>query len=175
MMWRFFRAASFAAAVVCASAAARAPAMAADDPALFTIGAGLWDVNFNYKREFEGRMEYRHGQGLFETDSFRGLKPLIGVMATSAESVFGYAGFGAPITFGGGYWEFTPSAGLGAYSRGKGLDLGGTFEFHLGLAVSMAVTQNGRLGLYLTHISNAGINDNNPGVNSLLLTWSFAL
>lgn len=172
LMSRSLRAASVAAAIACVSA----PAAAADDPALFTVGAGVWDVNFNYDREFEGRVEYRHGRGLFETASFRGLKPLAGVMVTTAESVFGYAGFGAPFSFGGdGAWEFTPSAGLGAYSRGKGLDLGGTFQFHLGLSLSYAVTGTGRLGLYLTHISNAGINHKNPGENSLLLTWSFAL
>ncbi len=169
-MSRLFRAAAFAAAIACVS-----PAMAADD-ALFTVGAGVWDVNFNYDRQAEARVEYRHGQGLFETDTFRGLKPLVGVMVTSKESTFGYAGFAAPFSLGsGGDWEFTPSAGLGAYSRGDGLNLGGTFEFHLGLSLSYAVTDRGRLGLYLTHISNAGINGYNPGENSLLLTWSFAL
>lgn len=173
-MSRRLCAAAVAAAMALVSPARFSPVMAADD-ALFTIGAGVWDVNFNYDRQFEGRLEYRLGQGLFESDSFRGLKPLVGVMATSKESMFGYAGFGAPFTFGGGDWEFTPSAGLGAYSRGDGLNLGGTFQFHLGLAVSYAVTDNGRLGLYLTHISNAGINRDNPGENSLLLTWSFAL
>lgn len=164
-----------AACIAAGVALAAMPAMAADDPALLTVGLGIWDVNFNYDQKFEGRIEYRHGRGLFETESFRGLKPMIGFMATSAESVFGYAGFGAPITFGGGDWEFTPSAGLGAYSAGKGLNLGGTFEFHLGLAVSRQITENGHLGLYLTHISNAGINHKNPGENSLLLTWSFGL
>lgn len=170
-MTRFFRAAAAAAAFACAAV----PARAADDPALLTIGAGVWDINFNYEREFEGRLEYRHGQGLFETDSFRGLKPLVGIMATTAENVFGYAGFAAPFTLGGGDWEFTPSAGLGAYSKGNGLDLGGTFQFHLGLSLSYAVSETSRLGLYLTHISNAGINPKNPGQNSLALTWSFAL
>jgi hypothetical protein len=168
-MSRFFRAAAFAAAM-----AGFSPAMAAD-ASLFTVGAGVWDVNFNYYQQAEARAEYRHGQGLFESDSFRGLKPLIGAMVTSKESVFGYAGFAAPFTLGNGNWEFTPSAGLGAYSRGDGLDLGGTFQFHLGLGLSYAVSSTDQIGLYLTHISNAGINGYNPGENSLLLTWSFRL
>lgn len=149
-------------------------AIAADD-ALFTVGAGLWDVNFNYERQAEARIEYRHGAGLFESATFRGLKPLVGAMVTSKESLFGYAGFAAPFTLGSGDWEFTPSAGVGAYSRGDGLDLGGTFQFHLGLGLSYAVSESGDLGLYLTHISNAGINGYNPGENSLLLTWSWRL
>lgn len=147
----------------------------AQDSALLTIGAGVWDINFNYDRELEGRLEYRFGHGLFESESFRGLKPLVGIMATSAESLFGYAGFAAPFSLGDGRWELAPSAGLGAYEPGDGLDLGGTFEFHLGLSITYPVTDDSRLGLYVTHISNAGINDDNPGVNSLLLTWSFAL
>lgn len=168
-MSRLLRAAAGVAAMACMS-----PALAADD-SLFTVGAGVWDVNFNYDRQGEIRAEYRHGQGLFESESFRGLKPLIGGMVTSRGSTFAYAGFGAPFSLGSGEWEFTPSAGLGAYSRGNGLNLGGTFQFHLGLSLSYPVTDRGRLGLYLTHISNAGINGYNPGENSLLLTWSLAL
>lgn len=172
-MSRFIRAASLAAAIACVTA----PAMAAEDPSLLTVGAGLWDVNFNYDHQvLEGRFEFQSGFGLFETDSFNGFKPLVGVMANTMGGKFGYGGFAVPFDLGGDRrWYFTPSAAVGAYSRGNGLDLGGTFEFHLGLNLSYAVTDSGRVGLYLTHISNAGTNGHNPGENSLLLTWSFAL
>lgn len=173
LMSRFFRAASLAAALACVTA----PALAADDPTLLTVGAGIWDVNFNYDHQvLEGRFEVQSGLGLFETDSFSGLKPMAGFMATTLGSKFVYGGFAVPFDIGGNQrWYFTPSAGVGAYSRGAGLDLGGTFEFHLGVNLSYAVTDASRVGLYLTHISNAGINSHNPGENSLLLTWAFAL
>jgi lipid A 3-O-deacylase len=170
-MSRLFRAAAFAAAIACVS-----PAMAADD-ALFTVGAGLWDTNFNYDDQaLEVRFEYRHGQGLWESNSFRGLKPIIGVMGNTLGGKFGYAGFAIPFPFGeDNRWEISPSGAVGAYSRGNGLELGGTFEFHLGLHLTYAVSEKSRLGFYITHISNAYINGYNPGENSALLTWSFAL
>lgn len=171
-MSRIFGAALFAAAMTLATTAA-----VAEDPAQFTIGAGLWDVNYNYDhRALEVRAEYRHGVGLFETDSFRGLKPTIGVMGNSHGGKFAYAGFSIPFAMGDSKrWELTPSGAVGAYSRGNGLELGGTFQFHLGLMLSYSVTERGRLGLYITHISNAYINGYNPGENTALLSWSFAL
>lgn len=171
-MSRTLRAALFAAAMALVS-----PAVAAEDPALFTVGAGLWDVNYNYDhRALEVRAEYRHGMGLFETDFFRGLKPTIGVMGNSHGGKFAYAGFSIPFAMGDGKrWELSPSGAVGAYSRGNGLELGGTFQFHLGLMLSYLATERGRLGLYITHISNAYINGYNPGENSALLAWSFAL
>ncbi|MGE4062239.1 MAG: acyloxyacyl hydrolase [Rhodospirillaceae bacterium] len=171
-MSRFIRAALIAAATATVS-----PALAADDPSLLTVGAGLWDTNFNYDDQaLEVRLEYRHGAGLFETDSFRGLKPTIGVMGNSLGGKFAYAGFSVPFFLDDAQrWEFTPSGAVGAYSRGNGLELGGVFEFHLGLMLNYAVTDGSRVGLYITHISNAYINGYNPGENSALLTWSFAL
>jgi lipid A 3-O-deacylase len=170
-MLRSFRVAALVAAMTLVS-----PAMGADE-ALFTIGAGLWDTNFNYDDQaLEVRFEYRHGAGLFESDSFRGLKPTIGVMGNTLGGKFAYAGFSIPFALDADEkWELTPSGAVGAYSRGNGLELGGTFEFHLGLMLSYAVTDRSRLGVYITHISNAHLNGYNPGENSALLTWSFAL
>ena len=150
-------------------------AAVAEDKALLTLGAGVFDLVKHRQQEAEGRIEYRFAHGVLGSDGvFRGFKPLLGVMANSAGGVFGYAGLAAPFAFDDGRWEFVPSAGLGAYRRGDGIDLGGTFEFHIGLAVSYAVTRNGRLGLALDHISNANTHRQNPGANSVLVTWSWA-
>ncbi len=147
----------------------------AEDKALINLSAGVFDVRSAAPQEFEGRLEYRAGFGLFETDGvFRGFKPLVGVMANTAGAVFGYAGLAAPFAFDSGRWEIVPSAAMGAYSKGDGIDLGGTFEFHLGVGASYAVTDNSRLGVAIYHISNANTHRKNPGVNSVALTWSFA-
>ena len=73
----------------------------------------------------------------------------------------------------GNAWEFTPAAGMGAYSKAKGIDLGQTFEFHLALGLSYRVLPNARLGVAIDHISNAGTGRVNPGINSALATWAF--
>ena len=147
----------------------------AKDPALVTVSAGVFDLVSHRTQAFEGRVEYRHGRGLFETNGvFRGFKPMVGIMGNSAGAVFGYGGFAAPLAFGCGRWEFVPSVGLGGYHEGDGISLGGTFEFHVGLSAAYIISRNGRLGVALYHISNANTHRKNPGVNSILLQWSWA-
>jgi len=152
-----------------------APSVQAKDDALIIVSAGLFDIEQSRSQEFEGRLEYRASWGFLGSDgAFRGFKPLVGVMANTAESTFVYAGLAAPFAFGDGLWEIVPAAGMGAYSRGDGISLGGTFEFHLGLGASYRITPNSRLGIAVNHISNANTHRKNPGVNSILATWSFA-
>ena len=147
----------------------------ATDPALVTFSAGVFDLVSHRTQEFEGRVEYRHGQGLFETDGiFRGFKPMVGIMGNSAGAVFGYGGFAVPFAFDNGRWEFVPSGAIGGYHEGDGIFLGGTFEFHVGVSASYAISRNTRLGVAIYHISNANTHRKNPGVNSVLLQWSWA-
>ena len=149
--------------------------VAAKDPSMVTLSVGLFDLVSHRTQEFEGRAEYRHGQGFLGTNGvFRGFKPIIGIMGNSAGAVFGYAGLAAPIAFGGELWEIVPSGGVGGYHQGDGIFLGGAFEFHVGLSASYALSDNSRLGVALYHISNANTHRKNPGVNSVLLQWSLA-
>jgi lipid A 3-O-deacylase len=148
----------------------------AADPALVTFSGGVYDLVSHRTQEFEGRVEYRHGRGLFETDGvFRGFKPMVGIMSNSAGAVFGYGGFALPFAFDEGRWELVPSGAIGGYHEGSGIFLGGTFQFHIGVSGSYAITDRSRLGLAVYHISNANIHRKNPGVNSILLQWSVAL
>jgi len=167
-----FLRASFCAALMFISAPSAAIAA---DPALVTLSGGVYDLVSHRTQEFEGRVEYRHGQGLFETGGiFRGFKPMVGLMGNSAGAVFGYGGFAVPFAFDDGRWEFVPSGAIGGYHEGSGIFLGGTFQFHIGVSGSYVISRNSRLGLALYHISNANVHRKNPGVNSALLQWSLA-
>jgi hypothetical protein len=168
------RALALAALVSLAPALLASTAARADDPSLLILNAGVFDLVSHRVQRAEGRLEYRFGEGLFESDgAFRGFKPLLGIMANSAGAVYGYGGFAAPFDW--GKWEFTPAAGIGGYHQGNSIDLGGTFEFHLALGLSYAVTANTKLGLAIDHISNANTHPKNPGVNSILATFAIAL
>ena len=173
MVQRNFVAAITLAAALCA---VLSPAIAYEDQARVTVGAGIFGFGVASDAKYiEGSLAYRFQNGLFGTDGiFRGFKPIVGVTAESAGSVFGYAGFAAPFVFGSeNRWEVDAEGGLGAYHQGNSpLNLGGTFEFHVGLASSYALTDNGRLGLAVFHISNANLHRKNPGVNSILATWA---
>ncbi len=61
-------------------------------------------------------------------------------------------------------------------SRFKGKDLGGKvfFTSHLGLGVYLGRQRKTSLLLRYQHISNAGLNDRNPGVDMLGLAFSYS-
>jgi hypothetical protein len=152
---------------------ASSPALA-NDPAQFMVGAGVFDLDTDHKQLFQVDANYRFSWGLLGGDgAFRGLKPIVGGMVNDEGGFMGYAGLAAPFQFDNRRWEIQPWAAMGGYHRGNGIDLGGTFQFHLGLGVSRAVSSNGRLGVAWTHISNANIHEKNPGVNSIIGTWTW--
>lgn len=159
-------------AAVCAAPAS------AEDSARLMLGAGVFGFGVDSDpNNAEGRIEYRFSHGFFGTDGvFRGFKPLVGVAAQTNGSVFGYVGLAVPFVFGAeDRWEVVVEGGPGAYHQGSSsLYLGGTFEFHVGLAANYAVTDNGRLGVGIFHISNANFHRKNPGVNSILAIYTFS-
>jgi hypothetical protein len=159
---------------VAATLLASSIAQAGDDPSVVTLGAGFYDLVSHHPHAFQGDVAFRLGDGLFDGDGvFRGLKPMIGGMGASNGALYGYGGFAAPLQW--GKFEIEPSAGVGGYRRGNGLDLGGTFEFHLGMGFSYQIADGLRAGISLTHISNANTHHINPGLNSALATIGFAL
>lgn len=161
---------------VCGALASVAPAQAgADDVSQITIGGGVFDIRSQHKQRGELDAQYRFGWGLFGGDGiFRGIKPIIGVMGTTNGAVMGWGGVAFPLWFDGGRWEIEPSMAIGAYSKGSnGVDLGGVREFHLGMNISYRLGEQTRIGVALTHISNANTQHINPGMNSGLITFSW--
>lgn len=99
--------------------------------------------------------------------------PAVGWLANNDGDWFGYGGIYADIMYGN--LVITPLLGAGGYSHRDGKDLGGTFQFRLGLQLSWQFANRVRLGLKLGHISNAHLYDGNPGEEELYLTlgWPF--
>ncbi len=162
----------FVAAAVCA-----VPASAQDTSRLM-IGAGVFGFGVaSEPKNAEGRIQYRFAKGLFATNGvFRGFKPIIGFAAQTNGSQFGYAALAAPLVFGHeDRWEVVLEGGPGYYRPGSSkLNLGGDFEFHVAIATSYAINDSGRIGIGIYHISNANFHKKNPGVNSILASYTFA-
>ena len=72
--------------------------------------------------------------------------------------LFGYVGT---------YGEFTPQIAMGGYHTGDSSDLGGVFEFRLSLDIAYRFDNGHRLGVRAAHISNGGVNEQNPGEGEL--------
>jgi lipid A 3-O-deacylase len=161
--YRWLIGASFAAAL--ASSGAAAQTLRTDDPSFLALGAGAFDL-LHDDIAGEARIEYRSGYKIFGV-----LKPFIGGMVTTESAFYGFGGFGIDIYF-GPRWVLTPSAAVGAFTKGSGKDLGSTVEFRTGAELAYRFDDRSRLGLAFHHLSNAGISTHNPGTESLMLMYS---
>ena len=66
---------------------------------------------------------------------------------------------------------FTPNFGVGYYNDGSGKKLGNEIQFRTGLEISYKLSNNNRIGLSFSHISNANLGDKNPGVEVLSISY----
>lgn len=110
-------------------------------------------------------LEYRFGK------KFYYLGFAVGGLANTDGGRFVYLGNYADIRY--KRIILTPLLSVGAYKRGSGPDLGGTLQFRSSVTVSYEFDNRSRFGVRLAHISNAGIHDENPGLNEVLITFAF--
>ncbi len=155
----------FAAALALAVPGARAQS---DDPSYLVGGIGAFDLVQDDDQAIDFRLEYRHGTGLWI------IKPWIGVEGTSDGAIYGVGGLLADINLGRRI-VITPSIGVGAYSEGDGKDLGHTVEFRSQIELAYRFDNRSRVGVAFSHISNAGIGDENPGTEILNVYYALPL
>jgi len=163
-------------ALVCAGAAT-SPAMAqvalgtpVTDSPRFELGIGAFDItpsqtHKDSRTAAEFRGEYHFG------DVFWAISPFIGASGTSDGAFFGYGGFGIDIDFGPNV-VLTPNAAAGYFARGSGTNLGSWWEFRTGAELAWRFADQSRIGIAVTHTSNAGLTRLNPGEQSVVLTYS---
>ena len=160
---------AFAALVVAAAlSVAPQPVRAADDPDFLSVGAGYFDWNRQKETAAEFRLEYRSDRKLWI------FKPLAGIMATTDGGFYGFAGVGVDLFFGNRF-VVTPSFAPGYYRHGDGLDLGHALEFRSQIEFAYRFDDRSRLGLAISHMSNASIGDTNPGTESAMVYYSLPL
>jgi len=174
------RAAGVPAAALLVVGAATSPSRAqvalgtpATDAPRLEFGAGAFDItpDAKYKdsetaAEFRG--EYHFGDVLWA------ISPFIGASGTSDGAFYGYGGFGIDIDFGPNI-VLTPNGAAGYFARGAGTNLGSWWEFRTGAELAWRFADQSRIGIALTHTSNAGLTRRNPGEQSVVLTYSMPL
>ncbi|WP_181375809.1 acyloxyacyl hydrolase [Palleronia abyssalis] len=103
------------------------------------------------------------------------IAPQVGLTVDTAGAA--YVGVGAAATnWLSTFWFIEGSLMAGYYSaNGDRTDLGSDVEFRSLLGIGREFGQFGRVSLAVSHISHAGIEENNPGANmlSLRLTRGF--
>ncbi len=148
------------------------------------IGIGSYDVKFDgssTKQSTDFRYERRFDNTIFdigpEEDNFFFLKPFLGIEATSDNAYYFLTGIyledniGDLFTGNNNNYLFTPSFGVGYYDDGDGKKLGNEIQFRTSLEISYILKDNNRIGLSLSHISNANLGDKNPGVEIISLSY----
>ncbi len=143
-----------------------APAMA-QDPAFLSFGAGGFDINDDDSTGMLS-IEYLSNGRIWV------FQPILGAFATFEGGFYAYAGLGLDMFFGRRI-VVTPSLAAGLYLEGGGKDLGSVVEFRSSIQLAYRFDDRSRLGIQFYHLSNASIDDKNPGANSLLLTYSMPL
>lgn len=144
------------------------PAVANDEPAFISLGAGATGVIADRVQGAAFNIEYRSDIDLWK------IRPFVGGFATSDASLYGYFGFLMDIYF-GRRWVLTPNTAVGAYTDGDGQDLGHVIEFRSGFELAYRFDDRSRLGVAVHHLSNASIGDENPGTETALLYYSVPL
>jgi len=140
------------------------PASAAE-PALLMLSGGAFDANKQFNPATEFGIQWRGG------GRWWWLGPMAGAMATTDSAFDAYLGFSLEFSLGtrvGLRGSFAPSY----YSKGDGKDLHGVVQFRSGIEAGWRFGRGLRLGLELYHLSNAGLQDLNPGEESLVLTFA---
>ncbi len=135
-----------------------------DGPNYLEIGIGAFDLleeHASSRRSGGGSVELRGGNKLWY------FGPAAGVVFNTDGGVYGYGGIYADVQW--GPVVLTPQAGIGAYHQGDSADLGGVFQFRIGAGLSYQLVNGWRIGLSFAHISNAGIYDDNGGVEEVYL------
>jgi hypothetical protein len=101
-----------------------------------------------------------------------GIGPVVGMAAASNGAAYARVGLGRDFPF-TERWNANISVAAAGYQRGHGKDLGRGFEFRSALDLSYQIQPGVRLGAAVAHLSNAGIGERNPGVETFAVTISF--
>lgn len=141
-------------------------AAGAEEPDFLSFGAGYFDFNRQKDAGAEFRLEYRSRVRLGP------LKPFAAVSGSTSGHYLFSGGVLMDLFFGRRV-VVTPSFAPGYYTGGNSeLDLGHELEFRSQIEFAYRFDDRSRLGLAVSHTSNASIADNNPGSESVILYYS---
>ena len=144
-------------------------AAGAEEPDFISLGAGYFDFNRQKDEGGEFRLEYRSRVKLGP------FKPFAAASATTSGHFLFSGGILMDLFFGRRV-VITPSFAPGYYTGGNSdLDLGHELEFRSQIEFAYRFDDRSRLGLAVSHTSNASIGDNNPGSESAILYYSLPI
>lgn len=133
---------------------------------------GLWAGVFEFDSPSDATAEFG-SEYRFQPLAWQ-VRPVLGGQVTAEGAVYLHGGARVDLWL-SERWRLAPFVSLGFYEEGEGLDLGSDLEFRSGAELSCRILPGQRLGISFYHLSNASIDERNPGSESIALTWSVDL
>ena len=140
----------------------------ADESEAVAVSVGAYDAFENAATEVG--IEYRFRP----LESVADLVPAVGVGINSDDDYWLYGGFRYDMDF-AERWVFTPHIAAVLYEHEDGIDLGGNIQFRTGAEIAYKLENRSRVGIGIYHLSNFGLEDENPGAESIIINYSFPL
>ena len=135
-----------------------------------SVSIGQFDIN-DSKDSSEYRVEYlKDSISKLSPGNFL-LKPFYGIMINGDNGKYFYTGLRKDIQLEQENILFTPSFAIGHYDQGKSKNLGNDLEFRSQLELSYKLKNKNRIAISLNHISNASLADENPGTESIVISF----
>ena len=134
-----------------------------------SFSIGQFDIN-DSKDSAEYRIEYLSGNISSISPSNLSLKPFYGIMINGDDGMYVYTGLREDVNIKRNIL-FTPSFAIGYYDQENSKDLGYDLEFRSQLELSYQFESMNRIALSLNHISNASLGKENPGVESMVISF----
>ena len=134
-----------------------------------SFSIGQFDIN-DSKDSAEYRVEYLSGDISSISPSNLSLKPFYGIMVNGDDGMYVYSGLRKDINVRDNIF-ITPSFAIGYYDQESSKDLGYDLEFRSQLELSYQFESMNRIALSLNHISNASLGEENPGVESMVISF----
>jgi hypothetical protein len=98
-----------------------------------------------------------------------------GLYASTEGAAWIGAGLSYTLRPGNGNFFVRGTVMPGLYHQGSDVDLGGVFEISTSVEIGTRLRNDAEIALMLLHRSNAGVYDNNPGLNAVGLSYTIPL
>lgn len=143
---------------------ASAQLIRSDEPDFLVLGAGAFDLLDDMTAaEFDAQFRLNTRLWIF--------RPQVGLFVTTDSAFYAHAGIYTDLHLADRV-VLSPSFSVGGFHEGDGKDLGGAVEFRSAIELAYKFDNKSRLGLQFGHLSNAGIYDENPGEEFLIVNYS---
>lgn len=134
----------------------------------FAVGVSFHDVSDRLGNALALEAGYRPPWMLLG-----GFRPVASGMIAWDGGTYGFVGIRRPVSIGSGE-TITPSLGVGAYGAGDRTDLGSVLEFRSGITMNLDMAGARPIEVSFYHLSNAGLQHPNPGIEVLGASYTMS-